>query len=88
MAFLVAILLITVGLIGLLVRYADHAGQTAKMALGTGVLGGVAGVVSNILMISGYEYGRSLMNSSMAVILSYNMKDQQFDLATMTVILF
>ena len=48
MPFLFAILLITLGLLGLRARYGEQAGNTAKMALGAGVLGGVAGVVSNI----------------------------------------
>lgn len=67
MPFLLAILLITLGLLGLRARYGEQAGNTAKMTLGAGVLGGAAGVVSNILMTIGYENGRSLMNISMAV---------------------
>jgi len=67
MPFLFAIILITLGLLGLRARYGEQAGNTAKMALGAGVLGGVAGVVSNILWTRGYENGRSLMNISMAV---------------------
>jgi hypothetical protein len=64
--FPVAILLITLGLVGLYLCYGGQAGQMAKLALGIGVLGGVAGVFSNLLMIRGYEYGRSAMNISMA----------------------
>jgi len=67
MPFPFAIILITLGLLGLRARYGEQAGNTAKMALGAGVLGGVAGVVSNILWAIGYENGRSLMNISMAV---------------------
>lgn len=67
MRFLIAILLITLGLCGLRARYGKRAGTTAKVALGVGVLGGAAGVISNLLWTMGYENGRSLMNSSMAV---------------------
>ena len=67
MPFLFVILLITLGLLGLRARYGEQAGNTAKIALGAGVLGGAAGVFSNILMTIGYENGRSLMNISMAV---------------------
>ncbi len=67
MPFFFAILLITLGLLGLRARYSEQAGNTAKMALGAGVLGGVAGVGSNLLWTMGYENGRSLMNISMAV---------------------
>lgn len=67
MPFLFAILLITLGLLGLRARYGEQAGNTAKIALGAGVLGGAAGVISNILMTIGYENGRALMNISMAV---------------------
>jgi hypothetical protein len=67
MPFLLAILLITVGLLGLYARYGAPAGIAARLALGAGVVGGVAGVVSNLLWDAGHENGRSLMNSSMAV---------------------
>ena len=67
MPFLFAILLMTLGLLGLRARYGEQAGNTAKLALGAGVLGGAAGIVSNLLMTIGYENGRSLMNFSMAV---------------------
>jgi hypothetical protein len=39
----------------------------AKIALGVGILGGAAGVVSHLLWTTGFENGRSLMNNSMAV---------------------
>ena len=42
-------------------------GRGAALALGAGVLGGVAGVVSYLLMTSGYENGRTLKDISMAV---------------------
>jgi len=67
MRFLVAILLITLGLLGLRVRYGERAGDTAKLALAAGGVGGVAGVVSNLLWTTGYEHGRALMNFFMAV---------------------
>ena len=64
--FPVAILLITLGLLGLFIGYGEQAGKTAKMALGIGVLGGAAGLVINVWMILGLENGRPLMNISMA----------------------
>jgi len=66
MLFLFAILLITLGLLGLRARYGEQAGNTAKVALGIGILGGAAGLVSNVWMAIGFENGRSLMNFSMA----------------------
>jgi hypothetical protein len=66
MPFLLAILLITVGLLGLYVRYGAQAGSAARVALGAGVLGGAASAVSTLLWNIGYENGRSLMNLSMA----------------------
>jgi len=65
--FLLAILLVTVGLLGLRARYGKRAGPGARLALDTGVTGGAAGVVSYFLMISGYAPGRTLMNLAMAV---------------------
>ena len=65
--FPIAILLITLGLLGLRARYGEQAGDTAKLALGVGILGGVAGLVINVCMAIGYEIGRPLMNVSMAV---------------------
>jgi len=56
--FPVAILLITLGLLGLFIGYGEQAGKTAKMALGIGVLGGAAGLVINVWMILGLENGR------------------------------
>ncbi len=67
MPFLFAILLITMGLAGLYIRYSEQAGNTGKLALGIGILGGVASVVSHVLWTSGVENGRTLMNFSMAV---------------------
>jgi hypothetical protein len=66
-AFLCAILLITLGLFGLLVRYGEAAGTIAKIALGIGIVGGAAGVISHLLWTTGLENGRALMNNSMAV---------------------
>lgn len=66
-AFLVAILFITVGLLGLNARYGEQAGQTAKIALAIGVLGGAAGIVTSLLLAIGYEGWRSAMNNSMVV---------------------
>lgn len=65
--FLVAIILIAFGLVGLLARYGERAGNAAKLALDVGVLGGAAGVVSNLLWVTGYEQGRALMNFSITV---------------------
>lgn len=67
LSFLGAIVLVTLGLVGLRARYDERAGTAAKLALGAGIGGGLAGVVSNFLMLFGYEDGRSLMNLSMAV---------------------
>lgn len=66
-AFLIAILLITAGLLGLYTRYGEQAGQPAKIALVIGGLGGVAGFVASLLLVAGYDSWRSAMNNSMAV---------------------
>lgn len=68
--FLVAILLITLGLLGLHARYGAQAGRMAQLALGAGVMGGVAGVISNLLWTTRHEHGRALMNFSIAVMFS------------------
>lgn len=65
--FPLAILLVTLGLLGMRARYGGRTGPAANLALGVGVLGGLAGLASSLWMASGYADGRSLMNSSMAV---------------------
>lgn len=65
--FPVAIFLITLGLLGLFIRYSEQAGNAAKIALGIGILGGGVAVISSLVMAFGYENGRSQMNFSMAV---------------------
>lgn len=66
-AFLAAIALVTLGLLGLRARYGAQAGPGARLALDVGVAGGAAGAVSFFLMTGGYEHGRTLMNVAMAV---------------------
>lgn len=66
--FLCAILLVTLGLWGLYARYSEQIGGGAKAALWVGLVGGGVSVVSNLLWAVGYANGRSLMNSSMAVL--------------------
>lgn len=66
-AFLIAIGLVTLGLVGLRARYGARAGQWARLALRAGVLGGAAGVLSHLFRMTGHPSGRSLMNFSMAV---------------------
>lgn len=58
--FPVAILLITIGLLGLRARYGKQTGITARTALEAGVLGGVVSLVSSVWM------GRQITNISMA----------------------
>jgi hypothetical protein len=65
--FLFVILLITLGLAALFVRYGEQAGSIAKIALGIGILGGIAGAVSCLMMTAGYLDGRYLTNICMAV---------------------
>lgn len=65
--FLVVNLLITLGLVGLHVRYGERAGNVAKFALGMGIFGGFASVVSYFLWMSDAPNGRILMNLAMAV---------------------
>lgn len=55
-----AILLITIGLLGLRARYGKQTGTMARIALGAGVLGGVVSLVSSVWM------GRQITNISMA----------------------
>ena len=64
--FPLAILLITFGLLGLYICYGKQAGNSAKIALGVGILGGAAGLVSIVWMALGIDNGRSAMNGSMA----------------------
>jgi hypothetical protein len=66
LAFPAAILLIILGLVGLRARYGELAGNSAKLALGIGVLGGTVSLVMNVWMVMGHENGRPLMNISMA----------------------
>lgn len=66
-AFLVAIMLITLGLWGLYARYGEQAGQIGKIALGIGILGGVAGIVASLLLAIGSESWRPTMNNAMVV---------------------
>lgn len=65
--FLVVNLLITLGLVGLYMRYGERAGNVAKFALGIAIFGGIASVVSYFLWMSDASYGRILMNLAMAV---------------------
>ena len=65
--FLFANLLITLGLGGLYVRYGEQTGNIGKLALGIGILGGLASVVCHVLWTSGTENGRVLLNLAMAV---------------------
>ncbi len=65
--FLAAIVLVSVGLLGLRARYGERAGPGARLALDAGAAGGAAGVLSYALMLGGYEPGRTLMNLAMAV---------------------
>lgn len=67
MPFLLASLLLTLGLLGLYARYGAQVGRLAKLALMIGVLGGVASALSNLLWNSGAENGRALMKFSLAV---------------------
>jgi hypothetical protein len=48
--FPIAIFLITLGLVGLRARYGKRSGTAAKMALGVGILGGAASLVSSVWM--------------------------------------
>lgn len=65
--FLIANLLTTLGLVGLYLRYGERAGSAAKLALGIGIFGGIASVVTFFLMSTGIENGRILMNISMGI---------------------
>ncbi len=67
MPFFLAILLITLGLVGLGARCADGAGGVARLALGAGVASGIAGLVSNVVWAMGHEHARGVMNNAMAV---------------------
>ncbi len=67
MPFFFAILLITVGLLGLRARYGEQAGRAARMALGAGVLGGVAGLVNMGVLFMGLENAWTLMIYSIGV---------------------
>ncbi len=63
--FFFAILLITVGLLGLHARYARRIGNLGTLALGVGVVGGVAALGINTGMAMGYEDVHQLMSISM-----------------------
>lgn len=65
--FLVINLLITLGLVGLYMRYGERAGNVAKVALGVGIFGGITSLVTFFLMTTGIENGRIMMNLAMAV---------------------
>lgn len=62
-----AVLLVTIGLMGLGVRYGEAAGKWARLALAIGVLGGAAGLVINILTVTIRPVDRPLWNSAIAV---------------------
>ncbi len=65
-----AILLITIGLLGLSVRYGGMAGRAAKAALILGVSGGVLSLVSFGLMLLGLVEGRPAVNITMGIMFS------------------
>jgi hypothetical protein len=65
-----AILLITIGLLGLSVRYGEMAGRAAKAALILGVSGGVLSLVSFGLMLLGLVDGRPAVNIAMGIMFS------------------
>jgi hypothetical protein len=64
--FPLAILLVTFGLSGLYICYGKQARSLAKIALGIGMLGGAAGLVSIVWMAPGIDNRRSVMNGFMA----------------------
>jgi hypothetical protein len=64
--FPVAILLITLGLVGLRARYGELAGHIAKMALGIGIFSGAVAFIFNVGMVIGFEIERPVINISMA----------------------
>ena len=66
-AFLVAILLITIGLFGLYIRYGAQVEQVGKIALGVGMLGGLVGMVASLLLAIGDETWRPTMTNAMAI---------------------
>jgi hypothetical protein len=65
-----AILLITLGLLGLSVRYGEMAGGAAKVALILGVSGGVLSLISFGLMVLGLVEGRPAVNITMGIMFS------------------
>lgn len=65
--FFFGILLTSLGLVGLHARYGEQVGQPGKIALGVGVLGGVAGLACNIGIAMGLHNLRTTMNFSMAI---------------------
>ncbi len=60
------ILLITLGLVGLHLRFGERAGEAARTSLVVGVLGGVAGLVFDIGMTMGLEQ-RPMVNICVAI---------------------
>ena len=65
--FFGAIVLVTLGLLGLGVRHGARAGSLARAALGVGMVGGVVGAAANLLWAGGFAGGRPLMNAALAV---------------------
>lgn len=65
--FLIVNVSITLGLAGLYMRYGERAGNMAKLALGIGIFGGIASVVSYFLWASNVENARIMMNVAMGV---------------------
>lgn len=64
--FLIAILLTTLGELGMRVRYGARAGRAGQASLDIGIAGGVAATVGGLLWATGFS-GRGAMNASMAV---------------------
>ena len=69
-AFFVAILFTSLGLLGLWLGYGKAAGRGPRIALKIGIVAGAVGLGSNLWMLMGHENGRPLMNLAMAVMFS------------------
>ncbi len=65
--FFIAILLITLGQLGLDLRQADRADPRARLAIRIGMAGGAAGLVSHVAWVLEMEQGRTLMNFALAI---------------------
>ncbi len=65
--FLSAIVLITLGLVGIRARYEEHAGNTARIVLGVGIFGGIMAIVTHVLWQNGLDNGRILLNLAMGM---------------------